>query len=214
MINHIKKKHADEFARPFKCKMPECNEKFFTPTDLFNQLDDHVRPRRNGPIIKPRPRTDLQCPVCKMFFFEETLLYKHEVNKHPRKNAAEVYRLITNGRLSTIPLAKRNLPTSVVTTSTSLACSICGKVLRCQRNLTVHMIMAHDESSPIHKCDKCVAVFKVKAHLDRHMKDVHSGNTYKCEECGISVSTNSSFNRHKLGRCPKRFEVTASLEIN
>ena len=65
-----------------------------------------------------------------------------------------------------------------------LPCSICGKLLKNKRGLSIHMGNAHG-------CNHCDGHFK---DLPYHIKSVH--NTEQCRECDMRFATEGSLKGH------------------
>ncbi|XP_034245727.1 zinc finger protein sens-like [Thrips palmi] len=75
-------------------------------------------------------------------------------------------------------------------------CNICGKTLKCTRNLRAHMNM-HTGSSP-YQCSFCPKLFTSSWNRIQHER-VHTGITpYKCDLCKESFRYNVSLRHHKL----------------
>lgn len=77
----------------------------------------------------------------------------------------------------------------------SRTCKICGKTLKCNRNLQAHMNM-HTGSSP-YQCHFCPKLFTSSWNRIQHER-VHTGlKPYKCNLCEESFRYNVSLRHHK-----------------
>ncbi|XP_054289116.1 zinc finger protein 141-like [Macrosteles quadrilineatus] len=68
------------------------------------------------------------------------------------------------------------------------------------REMIHHLKLLHSETqtAPIWKCSKCPYKSKLRAHLNRHVNDVHEGvRKFLCQYCGKKFKRNETLMEHK-----------------
>lgn len=75
-------------------------------------------------------------------------------------------------------------------------CNVCGKVLRNQARLNVHMLL-HNPVKPM--CEQCQKTFSSKKGIIEHMNVVHKqGTPHICEQCGKEFRNKFQGRKHSL----------------
>lgn len=81
-------------------------------------------------------------------------------------------------------------------------CTVCGKALRNQTRLSVHML-THDPVKPM--CEHCQKSFSSKKSIIEHMNVVHKqGTPHICEQCGKEFRNRFAGRKHSekcTGKC-------------
>lgn len=73
-------------------------------------------------------------------------------------------------------------------------CTVCGKILRNQTRLNVHML-THDPIKPM--CEQCQKSFSCKKSIIEHMNVVHKqGTPHICEQCGRRFGNRAAGRQH------------------
>uniref|UniRef100_A0A1I8NZR3 Protein krueppel n=1 Tax=Stomoxys calcitrans TaxID=35570 RepID=A0A1I8NZR3_STOCA len=105
-------------------------------------------------------------------------------------------------------------------------CPSCDRVLQSWYNFERHMrIHMPVEERKTKKCTECESRFTSKAQLEAHVNFKHKNDkNFICEECGLSLRTNSNLRQHLLTHtdlkpfecevCKKKFKNNSRLRIH
>ncbi|EAT46516.1 AAEL002290-PA [Aedes aegypti] len=80
-----------------------------------------------------------------------------------------------------------------------LACNLCEEGFLVQELLDRHMAQKHDDRDRPFRCSECSKTYLTNGNLQEHIRMAHSGVKFTCKECGINLSTKSSWKRHMQG---------------
>ncbi|XP_053688875.1 zinc finger protein 665-like [Sabethes cyaneus] len=86
-----------------------------------------------------------------------------------------------------------------------LACNLCDEGFLLQKLLDRHMVQKHDERERPFNCSYCAKTYMTNGNLQEHIRMVHTGVKFPCKECGVELSTKSSWKRHMKGHTEEGF---------
>uniref|UniRef100_A0A8D8B706 Zinc finger protein 337 n=1 Tax=Culex pipiens TaxID=7175 RepID=A0A8D8B706_CULPI len=84
-----------------------------------------------------------------------------------------------------------------------LACNICDEGFLKQDLLDRHMATKHDDRDRPFRCEKCPKTYMSNANLQEHVRMVHEGVKFTCDQCNIQLGSKSSWKRHMRGHSEK-----------
>ena len=76
-------------------------------------------------------------------------------------------------------------------------CDVCERPFQSEKTKAKHMMVYHNDSISIFKCDICGETVSTNDILLRHTKTVHQEKTFSCTQCGMKFSRENHLNRHK-----------------
>ena len=86
-----------------------------------------------------------------------------------------------------------------------ITCDICGKEFESKqgwhKTLSGHKKHQHGIGLEDLDCTVCKKSFNVKAHLKKHLAEVHGPKNHMCEQCGKSFTTEKILTEHKMVSC-------------
>ncbi|XP_017882494.1 zinc finger protein 845-like [Ceratina calcarata] len=130
----------------------------------------------------------VMCHVCKKFFANMSVLYKHKQLAHKPSMVKNIVKSITT---QLIPLPSKN---------GKVSCNICFKKFPGLYNLRQHFTKKHKfPEPPQHRCyiDGCKAVFDNAMSLKTHEMS-HVCMIYNCTQCNKHVYNKSALSDHML----------------
>lgn len=97
-------------------------------------------------------------------------------------------------------------------------CFFCRKVISTRNNYKMHLKTFHRQTTKLF-CDLCPKFYCIKGSLDRHMRDVHSGNIYSCNVCDHKTANKKSLKIHKMihadkAKCPICKQPVTNLKLH
>ncbi|XP_058832077.1 zinc finger protein 665-like [Topomyia yanbarensis] len=93
-----------------------------------------------------------------------------------------------------------------------LACNICDEGFLLQDLLDRHMVQKHDDRDRPYRCSHCAKTYMTNGNLQEHIRMVHAGVKFPCKDCGIKLSTKSSWKRHMKGHTDEGFSCAICAE--
>lgn len=176
-LNHFRaheKTHTD--SKPFQCC--ECNRRFASEDVYEVHLKRHAQ-------VYP-------CKVCEFVGKTTIILNRHTRQKHPAAEEIEKQK-----QLQLAKEEKKNAPTP-----TAHICSVCGKIFKERRRLTIHMKI-HTGYRP-HQCQYCEKRFITRNECNKHTR-IHTGEKpYKCNLCEKTFRHTNSAQIHMRNHIGER----------
>lgn len=180
----------DQEQMLFKIEIGET--KFDCPEATLNIIkpeentEDPPERKVEKPVLQKRPPAS--CPKCKK---KVTYLKSHLLKCHPVSKVKSSLKC---------KIKKKTKPKD-----TSVTCSICNKIYKCNLNFQKHHLTAHIKHRKF-ECDMCGSKFQIRELIYSHMLHSHKTKSFMCEICAKGFSTEYLLQRHSVSHLPMKFE--------
>ncbi|KAG7177753.1 Zinc finger protein 26-like 5 [Homarus americanus] len=165
-----------------------------------------------------------RCPVCPALVRSRPSLLRHFGRSHPglklpgqESERCTECNAVFRSRTALRVHLKTNHPESLV-----LRCKICAATFKYPYLLNRHIKAAHEEKllptpKRRYKCVECGREYRVKTHLEKHVKHVHTHpeeRVFRCTLCNITFPTNNHRKRPHCSECTKCFDTVEELNLH
>lgn len=150
-----------------------------------HRLLDHIQSHLNPDAFK--------CTVCKARFSGSFPLKRHMVTHVPdekrRFACTECPKRYTNA----VQLSRHCVNKHSGDMEKRFGCAVCQRMYLTEEKLTAHVKRSHNVDMVPHICDYCGKEFRSISNLNKHRKDVHSGQERARKQCSVCGTWLSEF---------------------
>lgn len=166
--------------------------------------------------------TNLDGTQADEFYFYCRLCVEEEDKRTPRytKNTSTSILLqhLKNAHVEKSPeeLAKRKMPEPITANFNSkrmrreeYSCEVCGHDCETKKALNLHLTKEHgiqQKREFICEFEDCGKAFTMRDSLNKHIKNIHEGSKYPCDQCPALLSSRMSLRRH-IESCHLKLKV-------
>ncbi|KAL1501777.1 hypothetical protein ABEB36_007042 [Hypothenemus hampei] len=150
--------------------------------------------------IRHHSRPDMECPHCKKMI--KWFSYKMHIKTHERNNKTEYkceyceYHSYNHANVKRHTLTRHKNPHELKTYS----CDSCDYITVLEERLKQHKKVVHTKEGVWQTCPQCEYTTRNKAHLARHINDLHNEKSVQCPECQQLFSSKDHLRYHKQRR--------------